>query len=238
LKIHALGLVALLLAVAGCSQPPALRSTPASHVQLLNTTELPVPAGESGAGPASSYKIGPYDKLRVDVFGIPEISGAEIQADASGRISVPLAGAIDAAGRSPAEVASLIEQRLRTYVRDPQVAVNLIDTVSHVITVDGEVNKPGLYPAMGEMTLMRAVARAEGLTDMARPSEVVIFRTVDGQKYAALYDLRSIRQGAYDDPRVYADDIVIVGQSARRQLFRDALAVVPALITPLIYLVR
>jgi polysaccharide export outer membrane protein len=57
---------------------------------------------------------------------------------------------------------------------------------------------------------------------------------VNGQQLAALYNLQAIRRGVYDDPEVYANDVVVVGDSAARRLFRDALQVVPLLSTPLI----
>lgn len=234
-----LACVSVLLALAGCAtNPPIQAGQTHPNIELLAASELPTPSGLDASDPTRPYLIGPFDRLKIDVFGVPELSNAEIQADASGRISVPLAGEIEAAGKAPGEVAAVIEDRLRRYIRQPEVAVNLLETVSQVVTVDGEVRKPGLYPVLGQMTLMRAVARAEGLSEMAQPSDVVIFRSVDGQKYAALYDLRSIRRGVYEDPEVFANDIVVVGQSAKRQLFKDTLAIVPALLSPLIYLVR
>ena len=229
----------VVLAASACAQGPALQAGQTHpNIELLASSELPVPSGFDTSDPARPYLIGPFDRLKVDVFGVPDLSNAEIQADASGRISVPLAGEIEAAGKSPGEVAAVIEDRLLRYIRQPEVAVNLLETVSQVVTVDGEVRKPGLYPVMGQMTLMRAVARAEGLSEMARPTEVVIFRSVEGQKYAGLYDLRAIRRGVYEDPEVFANDVVVVGHSAKRQLFKDTLAIVPALLSPLVYLLR
>ncbi|WP_196782026.1 hypothetical protein, partial [Salmonella enterica] len=73
------------------------------------------------------------------------------------------------------------------------------------------------------MTLMRAVATAKGTTEFAKLDDVVIFRTVNGQKMAALYNLKAIRQGAYDDPEVFANDVVVVGDSPARRLFKDIL---------------
>ena len=75
------------------------------------------------------------------------------------------------------------------------MTVNLKETVSQVITVDGQVTEPGLYPVVGRMTLMRAVATAKGLSEFAKLNDVVVFRTVKGQKLAALYDLHAIRRG-------------------------------------------
>ena len=171
----------------------------------------------------------------IDVFGIEELSEKEVQTDASGRISFPLAGVIEAAGKTPGEIEEEIEARLRSrYVRDPQVTVNLKETVSQVITVDGQVKKPGLYPVVGKMTLMRAVATAEGTAEFARLDDVVIFRTVKGQQLAALYNLKAIRRGNYQDPEVFANDVVVVGDSQARRLFKDALQIVPLLTTPLI----
>lgn len=232
---------ALLLALSGCSSGPTLRSTvPAtqSGIQQIDAARLPVPAGADPSGAVRPYAIGPYDKLKIQVFGIEELADQQVQVDAQGGIAIPLAGAFKAAGKAPAELSREIAERLRRYVREPQVAVNLMETVSQTVAVDGDVQKPGLYPVYGQMTLMKAVASAQGLTEMARPEEVAIFRTVDGQKYAGLYDLRAIRQGNYQDPEIFADDVVVVGHSARRQLFKDALSVVPAFLTPLIYLLR
>jgi polysaccharide biosynthesis/export protein len=86
------------------------------------------------------------------------------------------------------------------------------------------------------MTLMRAVATAKGTDEFAKLSDVVIFRTVQGQKMAGLYNLKAIRRGAYDDPEVFANDVVVVGESQARRLFKDGLQVLPAIVTPLIYI--
>ena len=183
------------------------------------------------------YLIGPFDKLDIKTFGVEDLS-VKVQADASGRISMPLVGVLEAAGQTPLELSQTIAQQLRRYLKDPQVAVNLEETVSQVITVDGEVKKPGLYPVVGRMTLVRAVATAEGTTELADVHDVVLFRTVGGKRYAALYDLADIRRGTYPDPEVFPNDVVTVGSSASRRLLRDALLITPALATPLIYLLR
>jgi polysaccharide biosynthesis/export protein len=188
---------------------------------------------------ARTYFIGAFDKLTIDVFGIEELSKKEVQADASGRISFPLAGVIEAAGRTPGELENILEERLRTrFVRDPQVTVNLKETVSQVITVDGNVKEPGLYPVIGKMTLMRAVATAKGTSENAKLDDVVIFRTVKKQQMAAIYNLKAIRRGTYDDPEVFANDVVVVGDSASQRFLKGALVALPALANPIILLLR
>lgn len=220
------------LASAACASRPPLVST--QHVSVVRG-DLPPPQVVDIAATDRPYRIGPYDKLRVDVFGARELSAEEVQADASGKISLPLIGVIDAGGKTPGELARDIEVALSgRYVRNPQVSVNLRQTVSQVMTVDGEVREPGLYPVIGRMTLMRAIATAKGTSEFAKLEDVVVFRTVNGQRMAALYNLAAIRRGAYADPEIYANDIITVGDSPGRRIFRDVLAAAPLLSAPLI----
>jgi polysaccharide biosynthesis/export protein len=86
------------------------------------------------------------------------------------------------------------------------------------------------------MTLMRAVATAKGTAEFAKLDDVVVFRTVKSQKMAALYNLKAIRRGYYDDPEVFANDVVVVGNSSARKIFKDALQIAPLLVTPLVYI--
>ncbi len=211
----------------------------AQQVKVVDSTALPAPELSDLFQQNRPYLIGPFDKLTIDVFGIEELSNKEVQTDSSGRISFPLAGIVEAAGRTPAELETMIEGRLRgSYVRNPQVTVNLKETTSQMVTVDGEVREPGLYPVVGKMTLMRAVATAKGGTEYAKFDDVVVFRTVNGQKMAALYNLKAIRRGVYGDPEIFANDVVVVGDSSARRLFKDALQVLPAIISPIILLLR
>lgn len=202
---------------------------------LVAGSELPSPTRADAAQIGTPFVIGSYDELVIDVFGFDELSKRDVTVDGAGRISFPIAGVIDAAGLSPGELQDRLVQRLRAgHIRDPQVSVNLKKTLSQVVTVDGQVKMPGVYPVIGQMTLMRAVATARGLDEFAKLDDVVILRTVSGQRYAALYNLAAIRRGNYQDPAIYANDTVIVGDSTQRRLFRDILQIVPLLTTPLI----
>ena len=227
------------VALASCGTPQLGGINGASDLTVVAMDALPEPTRRDLIEQNRPYLIGPFDKLIIDVFGIAALSKQEVQTDAGGRISFPLAGIIEAAGKTPGEIEEEIESRLRIkYVRDPQVTVNLQETVSQVVTVDGQVREPGLYPVIGKMTLMRAVAVAKGTSEFAKLDDVVVFRTVNGQKMAALYNLKSIRRGYYNDPEIFANDVVVVGDSQARRLFKDALQVAPTLLTPLIYILQ
>lgn len=210
----------------------------APDVNLIESSELPPPSRNDLYAASRPYLIGPFDKLKIDVFGVEDLE-REVQLDASGRLSFPLIGEVEAAGQTPAELADEIESRLSgRFIRDPQVTVNLTETVSQVITVDGEVNEPGLYPVIGNMTLIRAVATAGGMTEFAGQENVIVFRTVNGDRYAALYNLKAIRRGNYDDPEIFANDVILVSESRARRIFRDLLQAAPLLTTPIVVLAR
>lgn len=235
--MHKKIIMGLLLAgaLSGCSGMSNKKIGGSPGLRVLDQGTLPEPSANDYRGTPRAYALGPFDKLRIDVAGLPELSLQEIQADAGGNIAVPLAGTVQIGGLTTAEVSQAIETRLRAaHVRDPKVAVNLRETNSQVVTIDGEVKKPGQYPATGNMTLVGLVARAEGTGEFARLEDVIIFRTVDNQRYAALYNLAAIRRGAYPDPAVFANDVVVVGDSPQRRLFRDLLQVVPLITTPLV----
>ena len=226
---------ALLIAavLSGCGGRARIESS-ARLTVVRDQAELPAPdRGDLTAADRPSL-IGPLDTIQVDVFSVPELS-REMQVDASGRISMPLAGTIDARGKTADELARSIEAALRgRYVRNPEVIINIKSSVSQVVTVDGQVVEPGLYPVTNQMTLMRAIASAKGMTEFARAEEVVILRTVNGRKMAGLYNMGAIRSGAYDDPAIYANDVIVVGDSPQRRLFRDFVSLSPLLAAPLI----
>lgn len=106
------------------------------------------------------------------------------------------------------------------------------------MTIDGQVVEPGLYPVTNQMTLMRAIASAKGLSEFARQDDVVILRTVNDKKMAGLYNMGAIRRGAYDDPPVYANDVIVVGDSPQRRLFRDFVSLTPIIAAPLIAILQ
>ena len=227
----------LATALSACAGRDPLVSTQRLTV-VQDSSALPPPNRGDLTAADRPALIGPLDTIQVDVFNIPDLS-REMQVDASGRISMPLAGTIDARGKTAAELANDIESALqRRYVRSPEVTINIKSSVSQVVTVDGQVVEPGLYPVTNQMTLMRAIASAKGMSEFARANEVIILRTVDGRKMAGLYNVEAIRRGAYDDPPIFANDVIVVGDSPQRRLFRDIVSLAPLIAAPLIAIIQ
>lgn len=224
------------LALAACAGREPLRSTDRLTV-VENSAELPAPVRSDLVAADRLSLIGPLDTIRVDVFGVPELS-RQMQVDAAGRIAMPLVGTLDAGGKTASELAVDVASALSgRYVRNPNVTVNINSSVSQVVTVDGQVTEPGLYPVTNQMTLMRAIASAKGLTEFAKQEDVVVLRTVSGRKMAGLYNLDAIRRGAYDDPAIYANDMIVVGDSPQRRLFRDIVGLSPLIAAPIVALI-
>ncbi|PTM47987.1 polysaccharide export outer membrane protein [Sphingomonas aerolata] len=235
MRFNALVVVGVLL-LAACGGREQLVSTP--NLTVIREAELPQPTRMDLTPPDRPSFIGPLDVIFIDVFNVDEMS-RELQVDASGHISLPLVGSIDANGKTRDELAALIQNALRgRYLRDPHVTVNIRSSVSQVVTIDGQVTEPGLYPVTNQMTLMRALASAKGMTEYAKVDDVVILRTVNGQKIAGLYNLEAIRRGAYDDPAIFANDVITVGDSPARRRFNSFLAVSPLLTAPIIALLN
>ena len=82
------------------------------------------------------------------------------------------------------------------------------------------------------------MALAGGTTEYSKLDDVVIFRTVKGEKLAALYDVKAIRHGQYADPEVFPNDVVVVGDNTARRYFKDLLQVVPIIAGPLIVAIQ
>ncbi|MBE2992965.1 polysaccharide export protein [Sphingomonas sp. CFBP 13603] len=174
-----------------------------------------------------TYKLAPLDTISIMVFQVADLS-RDYDIDQSGRITMPLLGRVDAVGLSTTELGTLIGRRLdEKYLRNPSVTVALKSSASRVVTVDGSVRQPGIYPATGILTLVQVVALARGTDDLANPRRVAIFRTIGGKRMAAAFDLTSIRRGEMEDPQIYPGDTVVVDGSGVKKAQRSLLQSLP-----------
>ena len=124
--------------------------------------------------PTYSYPLSGGDKLRVIVFGDPQLGG-DFTIGGSGFISLPLIGEVEATGLTSAQLGQRIAGRLaQGYLKEPRVAVEVLSTRPFYIL--GEVNKPGEYPFTDGLTVEAAVARAGGYSYRATRGSVMIKR--------------------------------------------------------------
>lgn len=211
---------------------------PGSAAQVVDGAALPAPT-LADTHNTRAYRVGPLDTLSVQVYDMPELSIERVQVAADGRLTYPLAGSIDVSGLTPAEIEDSLRSRLKAaYIRDPQVKVNLLETITQVVTVDGQVMQPGSYPVVTDMTLVKTIAAARGLKEFAKPGSIVVVRTVEGRKMAALYNLNAIRRGVYEDPPIYANDLVFVDENVAARYFGQAATLFSTLTYPLVTILQ
>jgi polysaccharide export outer membrane protein len=174
-----------------------------------------------------NYQIAPLDTLKINVFQVPDLSG-EYSVDLTGHIAMPLVGNVRAVDMTTMQLQQALKTKLEVaYLKNPDVTVGITKSNGSNITVDGSVRSPGVFPVSGRITLIQAVAMAKGMDQAANERRVAIFRQIGGQRMAAAFDLKSIREGESEDPVVYRGDIIIVDGSATKQAFREVLQALP-----------
>jgi polysaccharide export outer membrane protein len=223
-------LLTALLGLAACASPPSTDtavSLPSSTPPASDASVSPAlpAAGSMSSAPASGpvaapndYRIGPQDLLKVDVFGVPDLNRS-VRVNASGQISLPLIGAIQAGGLTGEQLAAAIAARLaQDYLQNPQVTIFIEEFTSQRVTVAGAVKSPGIFPLKGRTTLMQVVAQAGGPNNVASLGTVKILRPEpDGVRKTLEFDLSAIREGQIPDPEVRGEDVVQVETSAAKE---------------------
>lgn len=204
----------------------------APDIEVADLAQLPVPRD------IGVYTIGAQETLQISVIGSEMLSGTYLTDD-EGYLQFPLIGDVFVGGKTPSEAARLIADGLRgRYVINPQVGVRPEAIPVPTISVGGEVDRPGTYPAATSVSLIRAINNAGGLSEFAESEDVLVLRTVDGQRYIGVYNIEAIQRGNYPDPAIYPNDIVTVGDSPFRRTLQSILQVVPLLSTSVILLDR
>ncbi len=204
-----------------------LLSACASHGATTAPATLPDADPVAAALGRPEYRIGPSDLLSVTVFQIEDLD-REVRVNNAGQVSLPLIGAIDAAGKTVTELETEIASRYAaSYLQDPQVSVFVKEFASQRVTVGGAVDTPGIYPMTSSLTLLQALALAGGLDDVASEKNVIVFRTVKGERVFARFDVEAIREGSSPDPQIMGEDVIIVDNSTGRVALQNLIKLAP-----------
>jgi len=154
-----------------------LQTTDDWNRRIQDLVEAAVPNTQNKPSPAD-YRIGSDDELAINVLEAPDLSSA-YRVSADGNISMPLLGTIKVAGLTPHETELVLEALLRrTYMKDPQVTVTVVEMQSHTVSVLGAVQKPGVFQIRGTKTLLEMLSMAGGLASDAGDA-VLVMRGAD-----------------------------------------------------------
>ena len=198
--------------------------TPTFAPAPSESPSLPTRLAPPGAKADAEYRVGPQDLIEIVVYGLPELART-VRVNSQGRISLPLIGSVDATGLTAQGLERSISERLsEKFLQNPQVTVFIKEFTTLRFTVEGAVNKPGVFPLVGQMTLLRALAVAGGQGPLSDMTEVLLFRvTPVGESVSVKFDATKIRTGEAPDPLIQNDDLVVVNRSKARAAFKDSL---------------
>jgi polysaccharide export outer membrane protein len=194
---------------------PVVRRAPAqASAPAPSTAPAPVAARAAAATSArpwneQEYRLGPGDKLRVEVYREAQLSQS-LQVRPDGRITLPLIGDMAATGRTPAELRDAISTSLKEYVTNPVVTVIVQEAIAAQIYVIGEVSQPGAQIMQGPLTVLQALAQAGGLKEFAHKSDVRILRTGAAGTQTIPFDYKEAVRGRIQPVFLQPGDTVVV----------------------------
>lgn len=190
-------------------KPKASDPSHASHpgpVGLALGTPPPSPAPEptptAGNAHDTSFIIGNDDVLAINVWREPDISRS-LPVRSDGKISLPLAGELQAAGRTPLQLEEDIANKLRTYITAPEVTVIVQEIKSQNFNILGQVTKPGSYPLTRSTTVLDAIALAGGFRDFAKRKSIYILRQdATGRESHIPFNYKAVIQGQNSEQNI------------------------------------
>jgi polysaccharide export outer membrane protein len=202
-----------LLDIARCSATAVVL---AASLGACTTTGSHPPLPANVEAPASRYRIGPLDTLNIVVWRNPELS-SQVTVRPDGFVSTPLVADLQAAGKSPSELAKEVETALARLLRDPVVSVVVTGfqgVFSDQIRIVGEAAKPQSVPYRQNMTVLDVMIQAGGLTDFADGNAAVLIRGAEGGKQYSVRLKDLLRRGDISaNAAMMPGDILIVPQS-------------------------
>jgi polysaccharide export outer membrane protein len=169
------------------------------------------PLAPSGNKPGDdTFVIGNDDVLAINVWKQPDFSRS-IQVRTDGKLSLPLLGEVQAAGRTPLQLEQDIAAKLQYYITKPEVTVMVEQINSKKFNILGQVIKPGSYPLALAPTIVDAIAIAEGPRDFAKQKSIYILReTPGGGQTRIVFNYKDFLKGKSPNITLSPHDTVVV----------------------------
>ncbi len=192
-----LGILMGALALTGSAAPLAAATPPAA----------PVNAG----APTEAYTVKPGDVLSIAVWKEPDLQGP-VLVRPDGSFSFPLAGQVDARGKTVAELQQTVTERLKKFISDPVVTVSISEVKGNKVYVLGQVNKPGEFIVNPRVDVMQALSMAGGTTAFAALGDIVILRRTESGQQSLPFHYADVARGRnlQQNIMLQAGDVVVV----------------------------
>ena len=149
-----------------------------------------------------AYVIGANDVLAINVWKEPDVTRS-VPVRSDGKISLPLAGELQAAGQTPRQLEQEITKRLQSYISDPEVTVIVTESRSQKINILGMVARPGTYLLSGSTTVLDAISMAGGFKDFAKKKSIYVLRaSPDGTQKRIPFNYKEVIKGSNPEQNV------------------------------------
>jgi polysaccharide biosynthesis/export protein len=177
---------------------------------------LPKDAGASKPGPEPSttdaragkmpavspeYRVGESDMLQISVWKEPDLSKT-VSVRPDGMISLPLIGEVKVIGMTSAEIQEVVASKLKAYLLNPRVTVEITEIKSRRVFITGEIVRPGLYPLGGPTTVLQLIAEAGGFTPFAKRKSIVILCQENGQQRKLPFNYSDVVHGRSSEQNI------------------------------------
>jgi polysaccharide biosynthesis/export protein len=175
-------------------------------------TEVPTAAAANSKAHDDSYIIGVDDILAVNVWKEPEVSRT-VPVRSDGKISLPLAGEVQASGETPRQLEQELSVKLKSYISEPEVTVIVEQIKSQKFNVLGQVTKPGSYLLGNSPTVLDAIAMVGGFRDFAKQKSIYVLRqNPDGTQSRFAFNYKEVIKGKNPEQniRLQQNDTVVV----------------------------
>ncbi len=187
--------------------PLAIQASPSGPLSQASATGT-----GSGSAAAPDYLIGDDDLLEINVWNEPDLKQS-LPVRSDGKITLPLIGEIQAAGKTPSQLQQAIASKLKAYVNNPAVTVIVLQMNSRKFNILGRVSKPGSYPLTATTTVLDAIAEAGGFQDFARQKDIYILRkSSSGRETRLPFNYKAVIQGKHAEENIILEphDTVVV----------------------------
>ncbi len=184
-----------------------------------STTSAAQPtSADPGTGAAAvrphdnTYVIGDDDVLSINVWKEPEVSRT-VPVRSDGKISLPLAGEVQASGQTPLQLEKLLAAKLQSFISEPEVTVIVTEIKSQKFNILGMVNKAGTFPLTSSLTVLDAIALSGGFRDFAKQKSIYVLRkNPDGGESRLPFNYRDVIKGKNmaQNIRVQPGDTIVV----------------------------
>ena len=160
---------------------------------------------------AGEYLIQPGDVLRVSVWREPDLQ-QELLVRPDGGVNLPLAGAMQAAGRTVDALREEVATRIEPYITDPVVTVQVLRAEGNMIYVLGKVNRSGAYAMNRPLDVMQALALAGGLAVFALEDEISVLRRTESGQQALPFKFAEVERGRHLEQNIVLEpgDVIVV----------------------------